>query len=522
MKETIIAVQKYREKLLADKYRPIYHFAVPNDCGFPGDPNGAFFVDGVYHLMYLYKNSETNGYHWGHVSSIDLVHWRNHPDALTIQDGDEGCFSGGAFVDDDKTAYLTFWKFPSVKEGGDRGGLAIAYSKPPYDKWERMEKLAVECGELEWGITEIEINGKVEHICCADPSNIWKANGWYYMQGGNFPILNRYGRNPENDSYYNVFRESESYEPHYSGDWTSLFRSRDLKNWEYVDRFYNNDHSNPEWPDATEDDMCPSFLPLYDAEENGKFTNKYLQLFIAHIKGCQYYIGHLDGEKFIPEKHGRMSWNDAAYFAPEALLDDKNRHIVFTWLRDNPQNEFERFSWSGVFGFPRNVWLENGELCMAPVKELDLLQYNESVPEIKDDNTVTVNNGESFRIKAEIKICESDKIGFAVREDKNEKTCAEIYYDKTAKKLVFDATNSGIDGFMIKEEAPFELKENETLKLDIFVDKSVIEVYANKRQAICRRVYPKNPDAAVGVRLIGKREEVMNVKAFDMFASNAY
>ena len=43
--------------------------------------------------------------------------------------------------------------------------------------------------------------------------------------------------------------------------------------------------------------MCPSFLPLYDAKENGNKTDKWLQLFISHNKGCQYYIGTLDGEK---------------------------------------------------------------------------------------------------------------------------------------------------------------------------------------------------------------------------------
>lgn len=114
MKEQIIATREYREKLLKDPYRPVYHFAIPDDDGRPGDSNGAFFADGIYHLMYLYRNSKTEGFHWGHMSSLDLLHWRHHADALTVYEGDKGCFSGGAFVDDDKTVYLTFWKFPAV------------------------------------------------------------------------------------------------------------------------------------------------------------------------------------------------------------------------------------------------------------------------------------------------------------------------------------------------------------------------------------------------------------------------
>ena len=49
-------VKNYREKMLSDPYRPGYHFAIPEGDGRPGDSNGAFFADGRYHQMYLYKN----------------------------------------------------------------------------------------------------------------------------------------------------------------------------------------------------------------------------------------------------------------------------------------------------------------------------------------------------------------------------------------------------------------------------------------------------------------------------------
>ncbi len=72
MKKEALFTRKYREHLLDDAYRPAYHFAICDDCGFPGDPNGAFFADGGDHLMYLYRNSEADGHHWGHLSSVDL------------------------------------------------------------------------------------------------------------------------------------------------------------------------------------------------------------------------------------------------------------------------------------------------------------------------------------------------------------------------------------------------------------------------------------------------------------------
>lgn len=507
MKDEVLFTRKYRKRLLDDAYRPAYHFAICDDLGCPGDPNGAFFADGVYHLMYLYRNSETEGFHWGHISSLDLIHWRHHPDALTTFDGDMGCFSGGGFVDDDGTAYLSFWKFASQNEGSkDLGGVALAYARPPYDIWERLDPIAIPSSHI-WGVADMNIYGETVHIGCADPSNIWKSNGKYYMQAGNKPVLDAFGRNEDSPEKYR-------------GDWTDLFSSADLKSWEYVGRFYeNHKKGEDDWPDETEDDMCPSFLPLFDAEENGEPTGLYLQLFLSHNRGCQYYIGTLEGERFIPKQHGRMSWRDRAYAAPEALVDRKNRQIIWTWIIDNPTDDFDRFGWTGVFGIPRNVWYEDGELKMSPISELDMLQYGHIAYSEEDGRAVKVGNGELCRIKGVWKNGD-EKVGLAVRVSDDGSEYTEIYYSPTEKKLVMDTTKSGSEGWKIREEAPFALRADEDLSLDILIDKSVVEVYANKRQAICRRVYPTKPEVSKGVRLIGKSPEKLD--SYKMFPGNPY
>ena len=109
-----------------------------------------------------------------------------------------------------------------------------------------------------------------------------------------------------------------------------------------------------------------------------------------------------------------------------------------------------------------------------------------------------------------------------MREDEKEDEYTDIYVDFENNTLTVDATKSGRYGEKIKEEAPFLLKENEKLKLDIFVDKSVVEVYANERQAICRRVYPTNPEKAVKVKVIGNTESIEKLEAWEIFPSNMY
>ena len=507
MGDTISTAREYRERLFADTHRPAFHFTITSGSGHPGDPNGAFFADGVYHLMYLYRHPVTNGFHWGHVSSRDLLHWTHHPDALTVCQGDGGCYSGGAFVDEDGTAYLSFWKKPTPGSENDCGAIALACAKSPYVHWDRMEPFVL--GATEYGICEMLINGKTVYLASADPSNIWKMNGHYYIQTGNKRVLDQYGR-------------EETSMPEYRGAWTDLLRSDDLRHWTYIGRFY--DHlsfpKNADWPDETEDDMCPSFLPLYDAPSKGNFTGKYLQLFISHNKGCQYFVGELKGETFLPQYHGRMSRANHDFFAPEALVDDKNRHIMWAWLHDFRKDDYPRFGWAGVYSFPRLLWWKDEQLHMAPAEELEQLQFHHQVFPVSGQRVFPVVNGACFRLRAVWKVAKRECAGFRVRANQSGTAYTEIYVDREAGTLVLDTTHSGGETVPVKEELPFLLKKNESLRLDIFVDRSVVEVYANNRQAICRQIFPEDPSGAVGVSAIGNVDSLLKLEAWELFPSN--
>lgn len=113
------------------------------------------------------------------------------------------------------------------------------------------------------------------------------------------------------------------------GSFTDLFRSKGMLHWEYVHRFYAPMPLGDDYPDLTEDAMCPTLLPLPDKRNGGSLTDKYLQTFISHNRGAQYCVGALSDEHFYPKEHRRFSWKDRACFAPEAMLDDKNRHIAW-------------------------------------------------------------------------------------------------------------------------------------------------------------------------------------------------
>lgn len=495
--ERIQAARELREHLLQDKHRPGYHFAIPEDIGRPGDANGAFYANGRYHLMYLYNRRgvhawKDNGFCWGHISSHDLVHWRHHPDAIGPGDGDGGCFSGGGFVDEDGTAYLSYWRLGTTEDGVERTGIGIARSSDRhYDIWEKMDIPSLD--GTEFGIIERkDEKGNPQYLGNSDPSNIWKKDGVYYMEAGNLLILNKLGR-------------EENSPIQYRGDWVDLFSSTDLINWEYVHRFYQRDTEN-NWTQESEDDMCPSFLPLPASQEGGEMSGKYLQLFISHNLGCQYYIGDYDTQRdlFNPETHGRMTWVDNTFFAPEALIDSQGRQIMWAWLTDNAHKELDDViedGWCGVYGLPRVLWLgDDNTLRIAPAQELESLRYNPKsfdAINLADDSVFELGgiNGRSCEIAFSIDLQSAQQAGIRVRSSaKNEETTL-LYYDASLRKLVFDSTASGPLGRTVVEKAPFDLPENERLHLRVFIDNSVVEIFANDQQAITRRVYPERDDS---------------------------
>ena len=91
LKSLIDGTRGLRKHFQSAPHRPRYHFASPEGVAHPFDPNGAIFWKGKYHLMYItsQKNLEvrkgtkgqpvSEGFCWGHASSVNLLHWRIHP-----------------------------------------------------------------------------------------------------------------------------------------------------------------------------------------------------------------------------------------------------------------------------------------------------------------------------------------------------------------------------------------------------------------------------------------------------------
>ena len=276
--------------------------------------------------------------------------------------------------------------------------------------------------------------------------------------------------------------------------------------------------------------MCPSFLPLPSGPEGGKPSGKHLLLFISHNRGCQYYVGRYEHDHFYPENHGRMTWKDNAYFAPEALIDGKGRQIMWSWIFDDrPDSVINYRGWTGMYGLPRTLWVaRDGTLRMRPVKELEALRINETLIsdlKVPSQNEVKLAEPGKELMELEVTFSPNSALQFGIKvgvsADGREETV--IYYDKMDKKLKFDTREAGLSfGRKIVEEAPFELKGGEPLVLRIFIDKSIIEVFANDRQAIGRTVYPTLGGHGISFFSQGGDISIKSLKVWELSPSNPF
>ena len=494
---------------------PRYHVTALPEEGLcrPYDANGCIFWNGKYHLMYIYQDPDRpqGGHCWGHASSSDLVNWTFHPPALVPNPGDPdvGIFSGNAFINREGQPMLCWF-------GVDAGVCVATAEDNDLIHWRKHRSNPV---------IPVPKPGTPEH----GQYHVWDPYLW--LEGKTYYCLLGGNRLPNGE------------------DTLFLMRSLDLVKWEAVHPFYEAD---PRWTVRGEDCSCPDFFRL---------GSKHVLMSISHNVGGRCYIGRLENETFIPEKHVRMNWPGGNFFAPESLEDDKQRRIVWAWVTDPRSMTTQMQTGSGVQSLPRILSLtRDGELGIEPVPELKALR---SVPHLiaetllgdDQEHVLPGVTGNSLEIELVIEPDGADPLPpvltGGVREivvkvlaspDGREET--RIIYDTVSQLLKVDASKSTLrkdvnyqfhpldSGEMFQNrrpdelhrrpivEAPLVLNGDEPLRLRIFIDQSMLEVFANGRQCITQQIYPSLPESQqVTIRSRGGKSLLRQSDAWEMQAA---
>ncbi len=430
--------QTFKASSVSDELLLNFHLMHPGGDSWPGDPNAAFCIDGKYHLHYILRHpwQDKVSYSFVHITSMDLLHWTWQTTKLQPSFTGHGMFSG--------TGFITKQGRPAaIYHGYNSGWNQIAIAKDnDLSDWEKP-----------YALEPKTVDGKPAEMRHWDPDCFTIGNNYYAISGGPNP---------------------------------PLIKSSDLMNWTVVGDFLS--HQPPDVA-IGEDVSCPNFFPLGD---------KWMLLCISHPFGCRYYLGAWDAEaeQFVPEQHERMNWRrpDQSiyntkyrdFFSPESVLTPDGRRVMWAWFCTLD----EAINQKTVQSLPRELSLgADRGLRIRPLRELETLRHDAVV---LSDITVTPeessHSAEQTRHLADL---DGDAFELSVSVDR-----PETERKRFGLQLFADEDDPGLEIMIRPEtstirvgmtEAPFavaDLPEGEDIQLRIFVDKYLVEVFANERQSL--------------------------------------
>lgn len=467
-------------------FRPAVHFTTRDT--WLNDPNGLVFHDGLYHLFYQnnpYGNVWGN-MSWGHATSTDLLHWTELPVAISC-DETEDIFSGSVVVDYGNTSGLGTVDAPALvaiytsayKAASEHSGTqaqSLAYSTDAGMTWRKYEENPV--------LTRNSANFR-------DPK-VFRYQG---DQGA---------------CWIMVAVEAQDQK-------VVFYRSEDLKSWDFLSDFGPANADAGEWE-------CPDLFPL--AVDGDPDNIKWVLIVninpgaVAGGSGGQYFIGHFDGARFLPDAGSLVAsaglaslpdpeessaalqqclwldWGRDCYASVSFSNVPDGRRIIIGWMNNwDYANELPTAPWRSSMTLAREVRLTaadgSARLIQQPIltnrwtgEELLTAkdQLNSDTFELRDSalRLPDAIRGSAQIIETEILPGSAERLDFRLFGSSDESKGAILTYNTTSAQLILDRRQSGNTDFHGKfasvESAPVDLEDG-ALKLLIVVDHCSVEVF---------------------------------------------
>jgi beta-fructofuranosidase len=181
---------------------------------------------------------------------------------------------------------------------------------------------------------------------------------------------------------------------------------------------------------------------------------------------------------------------------------------------------------------------EDGLMRIEPAEELEALRFNHRrLEDIRvapgADVALDAITGDCMELRVVIDPQSAAQCGVKVRCSPDGREETAIAYDAHNRALRIDFAKSSLDEAtrrsllftggdepVTAQEAPFALKPGEALDMRIYIDRSILEVFANGRQCLTQRIYPTLAESVgVSVFSIGGETAVTALDAWDMAAT---
>lgn len=465
------SVWRHFEQTSNQPYRLMYHLMPPTN--WMNDPNGFCYFNGEYHIFYQHNPYEPKHgpMYWGHLSSPDLIFWHHCPIALAPDtEYDASCFSGSAVVIDNQLKLL-YTSHDSSRVQKEMQSLATSTDGIRFEKYPGNPI-----------ITQIPEGASFDF---RDPK-VWRhENLWYMVLGSS--------RDQAGQAY--------------------LYRSEDLINWKVVGSLLENDGSlGIVWE-------CPDIYPMgeYDVFACSPINSPKSRNALV-IGKLDYDTGKLTPCRFQEADYGED------FYAMQSMLTPDGRRLMVAWM-EKWRDEYvtAREGWVGAMALLREISMVEDCVRIRPIREMEQLREQEVICRqfIVDENGqnyLPEIQGNAIEIKAELKFsdpaCLQGGIRLRVSDDQQQET--RVYFDLQRMAVICDRSKSGL-GSQVETFSPIDLKPDQTISLQIFIDHSSIEVFINDGESvISNRIYPNPGSINYDLFATGGSMEILDIKAWTL------
>ena len=319
-----------------------------------------------------------------------------------------------------------------------------------------------------------------------------------------------------------------------------LFRSPNLVDWDYLHPFVEGDIFTL----VGDDGACPYFWPIGD---------RHILLFFSHMSGGQALLGDYDTERDKFVVTSQHDFNFGAFgpggvHAPSATPDGKGG--VYVIFNMNPAKPTA--GWNQIMTLPRRLTLQGTDkigrdtLLVEPAGDVESLrsehrQITDMVLPANQEIVLGSIRGNAIELMVEIETNDAPMVELNVLRSpgKEEFTRIAFYRERgfrdweryqgwqrdklaaaTDSLISIDSSYSSLSPDVrsrAPETGPVFLERDEPLRLRVFVDRSVVEVFVNGKQCVAMRVYPDREDSVgVSLRSQGQEARVVSLEAWQM------
>ena len=460
-------------------YFPRYHFRPARH--WMNDPNGLIYWRGQYHLFYQYNpNGPLHGHiHWGHAVSDDLARWTELPIALAPTPGGpdaEGCWSGCA-VDNGGTPTLVY-------TGVHPQTVCVATGSDDLRQWTKHPANPVIAGPP----APLADSAKGDF---RDPY-VWREAGRWQMVIGSKAAG--------------------------QGGVVLRYESDDLLSWEYCGGLLQGDAAQMEPYSTGAMWECPNFFPLGEPGQRALILSA--QSAHGELLYPVYFAGDYDGEAFTPRAQDILV-HGSSFYAPQVLRLPEGRVLMWGWLKEGrPEPRALETGWAGVMSLPMELTSRpDGRVGLAPAPEVRALRgqhwRSEGRTMAAGERWPLEAAGDALEISAAFELEQGAVLSLDLLCGLDGRPQARVVYDAALGRLSVEPGPTFASTAATPERYAAPLPHTGALRLHVFLDRSVIEVFANETCCLVGRVYAEDEERlGVGVRVEAGRVRVERVEVW--------